>query len=411
MTNRHSPERLSEELRHRADPQGGHPISLDDVKRSATKMKWQQRAVGVGLAAAVLAIAVPVGLAVTDDGGRDDGRPAPVATPTPTKAAPTPVVLPDGSIDLRMDGAPQGEPPLVGWLDRGTLRLPDGKSVRLPQMYGDVVAYGGGWLGRDHQDFTIDKLTADGRREGTVPGGGMATSADGNTTAWFEKRPGRPGLLHRVVKTGTFEGESTVEIPEGAHAEPVAFLDSSIVLLELQDQRTSKQTVWYAEGEPMSITQITDALAVGGASQSTQRMAVMTSATDDGSCWEVRPMGGGESPDTPIFSTCDYSLGEFSSDGRYVLGWPAYADGWGPGQVAILDATTGKPVVSWDSPEDLGISTARWDGTTDNLVAVVKLDRTWQLVRLRLDGVIERLAEPVADPDDVVDAYRLVSVR
>ncbi len=59
----------------------------------------------------------------------------------------------------------------------------------------------------------------------------------------------------------------------------------------------------------------------------------VTSITDAGSCSVVLGRSGDKA-----WTTCDYTLGQFSPDGKYVIGHPAYRDGIGDGSVAILDA-------------------------------------------------------------------------
>lgn len=400
-------ERLSRELRNRAAETGGHPISFDDVKRSATKMKWQQRAAGIGAAAVVLAIAVPVGFAVTNtNGSRNDGNP-PVATntPNPTVASPkpTPVVLPDGSIELRLEGAPTGAEPSAGWIEGNVLHLGDGSEVQLPKAYDDAVPYKDGYLAANVADSTIDEIQ-DGKVVRTFPGAGFAMSPEGDSIAWFEQKAGGPGTLRIYLETAP-DQDSDVEIPAGKVAVPVA-LSWNNAVYNLRDEATGEQSTWYTD--PPRSHEIEGAFAVGGTTGS--QAAVMTKLKEDGSCWAFYGFPGGEYAGSFGKETCDFSLGQVSSDGKYVIGWPAYADGWGPGNVAVLDAKTLKPVVRFTRSADYGVSHAVWDGDTNSLIASVYQEGVWQLVRLGLDGTIETASDQV-QADDMSAPFRLASIR
>ena len=89
------------------------------------------------------------------------------------------------------------------------------------------------------------------------------------------------------------------------------------------------------------------------------------------------------------------------------LNLAAYADGWGPGEVAILDAKTFKPVMQFDSGRDYGVQNAVWDADSDHLIATVYLDGAWRLLRLGVDGSIETASDAV-EADDVSNPFRVV---
>jgi hypothetical protein len=415
---------LSDQLRKRADSGvagSGHPISFDDVKRSARKMKWQQRAAAGGVAVAVLAIAVPAGIAVTRNSD-DDNSNRNVATSTDTPTNPTTPTSPTESptetatgstvkkVTLTLD-APAGQAPRVSWLQGKTLHTAQGDTFALPKAYDDVVSYHGGFLGSDVGMATYDEIS-DGKVTHTYPGGAFAVSTDGTETAWFRDTDDQQASGAQImtgIASGMGEGQATQDVPGGHIVTKMLFTPSTRVAYQLDDRSTGKRTVWYTDFDGRA-TQIPGAVGLGGYNSVTDQLAVETSINDSGSCWALYSYGGGESAGGFGRRTCDYSLGQFSSDGRYVIGWPAYLDGWGPGVVSVLDAKTLKPVVSFDKGQDYGVLNAVWDADTDSLVADVYLDGTWQLVRLGVDGSIETAGDPVT-ADDTAYPFRLVDVR
>jgi hypothetical protein len=326
------------------------------------------------------------------------------SNPTPT---PTPTPDQDGEVALTLD-APAGDPPLISWREGRTLHLAGGGTAELPKAYDDVVSYRGDFLGLDYGVGNID-VVRDGQVVDTFPGNGFAVSADGTEVAWYEG-DADGGQIKQGLASGMGEGEATQEVPAGFLATPLTFTPNTRLVYQLDGQREPyDRTIWFTDFDGRAI-QIKGASGVGGYNPETGAVAVQTKATDFGSCWAMYSYGGGEAAESFGDETCDFSLGEFSTDGKYVIGWPAYADGWGPGEVTILDAETFEPVVRFDSGEDYGVHEAVWDSDGDSLIATVYLDGTWQLLRLGVDGSVETVSDPV-EADDMSNPFRLVDVR
>lgn len=309
-------------------------------------------------------------------------------------------------VRLTAAGASAGGPATIGWISDRTLHLPTG-AVTLPARYVDAVGYHGGWLAL-RADGTLDTIAADGSLSSSAPsdpGSRFAISPDGTRVTWFQPGSGGRGELRSGLASGMSDGEQVLTLPAGSRARPIGYGTGSEVVYQL-DAADGSRSVWVTDfsGSPRRLT---GALSVGGTSAALDEVAVQTSVSDSGSCWELRSLADGNSR----ARTCDYSLGQFSSDGRYVIGWPAYADGLGPRDVAVLDARTLKPVVRFQAPAGTAgyVSQAVWDGDTDTLVAALYENRSWQLVRLTKDGGIETVSDPIAVPDDTTVALRLVS--
>ena len=73
---------LTRTLREQADHIGGHPIDLDTVRGRARTIQRRRRVGAATVAAAVLAVVVPVGINLT--GGLNDAAPQPAPPAEPT---------------------------------------------------------------------------------------------------------------------------------------------------------------------------------------------------------------------------------------------------------------------------------------------------------------------------------------
>ena len=89
----HDEDRLSRSLHERADDVSGAPLGLADVQRSARGIQRRRRIAGGLVAAAVVAVAVPLALNLTAHPGRrppgGPGHHVPVRGPDDGQAPPT----------------------------------------------------------------------------------------------------------------------------------------------------------------------------------------------------------------------------------------------------------------------------------------------------------------------------------
>ena len=116
----------------------------------------------------------------------------------------------------------------------------------------------------------------------------------------------------------------------------------------------------------------------------------LTSVDDFGSCsamlrsWRVK------------WRTCDHQLSDISTDNRHVLGTPAYADGFGPQDLAVLATADGSVVRSFASARD-GSSATYFDEVWEDaahVLVVTYQDGEWAVVRLGVDGSMEYAVAP-----------------
>ena len=101
---------------------------------------------------------------------------------------------------------------------------------------------------------------------------------------------------------------------------------------------------------------------------------------------------------TRAFETCDFEPRAFSPDGDLVVGFTAGDDGLGSPQLAVLDAATGEPLVEWSNERrdrsPALVQQAVWEDD-DTLLATVIEGTEQTVVRVELDGTMQRVAEPL----------------
>jgi hypothetical protein len=98
---------------------------------------------------------------------------------------------------------------------------------------------------------------------------------------------------------------------------------------------------------------------------------------------------------TPLLSTCDYALDEFSPDGSYVLASNSYGDGIGSTTIAIFE-TAGERRAYRDNTAAKDITfynSAVWEDDTHVLFTLFQ-DGQWSMVRMDVTGAMELAIGP-----------------
>jgi len=375
-------DRLSKELRNRADQAGGHPISFDDVKRSARKMKWQQRAAAGAVAAVVLAIAVPVGLSIANNGSKSP----PVSNPSPTIGTPSPTATktPQGvkKVDLTANVERHSGEPQIPTIQLGNITATNGDQVPVDVALVSFAPVGDGFIGLggdDQGNWFVYTIDAAGKVTEKVAAGGysLGVSPDGTQVAYSTA----DGKIFVVWDGGRRELRTN-----GARQIDVVAVRGSGACVDPDTEAGNGCTVFWNDGEKAMYSSehgIVDQVAGGFRSavglSPEGDVAGFVSVSDDGSCSAVTTQDGKQ-----LWKTCDYSLGRFSPDGRYVIGRPAYLDGIGDSMVAVLDAKTGVPLVEYDTADNAFINNTVWE--TDGTLLTMLYDEGWALLRLGVDG-------------------------
>ena len=115
--------------------------------------------------------------------------------------------------------------------------------------------------------------------------------------------------------------------------------------------------------------------------------AGQTQSDPEGSCSEIRRIDTGRT----TFKTCHNTLGSFSPDGSHIEAGPAYLDGLCCATSDVLDAGTGKPVLTLEArggTESSYISQVGWEDDS-HVLAVVLDGSAWRVVRVDLNGSAE----------------------
>ncbi|CAN5491691.1 hypothetical protein BH10ACT10_BH10ACT10_12320 [soil metagenome] len=403
----HDEDRLSRSLHDRAGDVHGAPVDLADVRRSARVIQRRRRTLAAVAAVAVVEV-VAVGLNLTGppDAGRTvapattsqsasaSSTPSTAVSPTPPPASPS-VPQVEGVTPLTAKGAPSGAPATISYLRGRTLVVPGADPVRLPAAYDTVAPYQGGWLAVQRKQGTayVVHVDASGQVTGSRPGGDrIVTSQDGIEVAWIED--GR--LLLDTTNGHSDTPPASLDLPKGiVSAHPVGFVGPGSVVVSVTDEAT--QQYYVSDLRTLAPLQ-GDVLGVRATDEGRGVVGVQRSYNNNGtSCWAVatnRP--GGSEP-----RTCDWTLETFAVDGLHVAGYPSGVDGLGSSTVALLDTGTLKRVVTFDRQGD-GVTLVAdtvWEDESHVLASLYDGD-AWYLVRLGLDGSLEKLDEASGAPED-----------
>lgn len=396
----HDPGDLVRALRAQAAQVEDQPLALDDVKGRARSIRRRRVAASGIAAAAVLAVAVPVGLGL--QGGLDDRDSSGPATGLTPQVSESPRPRETVRVELSRDVPTSEEPLAIDYVlgnrlveagGPGPGSPVSGSPVTVDAAYDDAVQLGEGWVAArndDDGDRAVDILDADGTVTGSYPATSqLAVSHDGSivvfagadgdlltVSAGEQPRPvGEPGLSLGDPWPAGVVGSGSCD-PEGPGGGCTVFANDT----------SSEEPGALAVTSRGTLDRIGDLLTVQGVSPDRQLTGVI-SATDEGSCSALLGSDG-----TRAWRTCDHTLGRFSPDGRLVLGHPSYQDGLGDGTIAILDVQTGEVLVEASTGPDT--PTVVFDSAWESDRAVVMLvweQGEWDVLRLTADGELTNI--------------------
>jgi len=398
---------LTRDLRRHAADAAAHPVSFEEVRRTAGRIR-RRRVAATSVAVAVVAVGAPGGtwLALQGDHGADEHL---VTAPSFHRDGPTPTLDDAGSgpgdgsgqdaPGLELDDLERGEAPRRDWLRHRQLHTADGRVLDLAADYGAVHRYDDGWLAIDYagseHGATAQVLDRDG-----VPVGepfatsGAASSADGSTLLYMAG-----GNL--VVHDNETGADTTVRSGLPARTEPVGVDDAGAVYYNAPAPRQDRDGRIWRDGEeidpsPGAVEPLT---SVNGAGFTTRLVA----RSDYDSCTAVFDPAGAEQA-----RTCDFSAASFSPDGTRLQVWPAYYDGFGPLAFGILGSDWASPLVervNYGSSEEQGdtFTDAVWEDDDHVLLTMADTSEsfdkpTWYVVRIGVDGQAEIAAGPIEVP-------------
>jgi hypothetical protein len=396
-------DQVHDALHRRVDPLEHSPLTVTDVRRRARRIQ-RRRTIAAGAAvAAALAVAVPVGLAMNGPAQRTE---LPPVTRTPQVTGPV-------RIDPR--SASIGEPPAVTLVDTsGPSLTTGGETVGIPSAYEQITPYRDGWIAtvKNQGVTTVHVLDNDFGVMEYVDDTSALTVADDGSRVAYAYYDGIRWIIVDNDPTGE-RAEETTPLPDGplaAMVRTVGFLpDGELVAAQVVDTNdgTEKTFVVTAEGATEPIPGFTQAVS---ASPATGMVAGLVNVTGAESCSAV--VDGRARTGAEVWGTCNQQLGPFSPDGQHLVGLADIPDGPSP-TLTVLDATTGDPAIDFEvtpaRDRVVGIAQVVWEDD-ETLLATYTDGNQQYVVRLRLDGTVERVAGPVTN-DDFTESLRLTPGR
>ncbi len=332
------------ELRRSLHTQADRIPQVPDLSRGAIRRAHRlrrRRRIASGVAAAALvAVALPIGLKVGDAVSRGQD---PVEPPTPS--GPTQVQL-----DLQTLSA--GDGPSIPYLDGRTI-VGDGFEIEVPgkaPIAGIAPVDAGVYVatGDGSAAWPVTRYSTDGDAEdlGTVLNGPVA-STDGRWVAYLtgetDEYLNQKGPATLVLVDDDTGEQSSITLPDPVDAYEVTIhaVSDGTVYFTPSDRRTGRSMSlqsWTAgDPAPEPAPGNLDATAI---SPDGNVVASITKVNDFRACSTVTELSTG----TELWSTCDYTIKGFTPDGAYVWAIPSNSEGYGPTAVAILDAATGNLV-------------------------------------------------------------------
>lgn len=364
--------RLRESLHRGADTL---PYTLDLSGPAIVRARGIRRRRLAVTGAALVALAVvtvPVGLRAGD--GLTGGAVAPAGTEV------------DGPARLRIDleQLPEGGRPQVPFAQNGVFELAGGAGTADFQALDFIGAEAyGEWVAVTAFDGNLLRLYRfdnSGQRaaEVLVESGAESTvaSADHRWLAYVDA--GEGGAAGSITVVDTETGRTDTHGLTGRSAELLAVVDGRVY--------------WRSVGAGRSVTEMWSAIDGSSSyrhesvmvSDDGRLAGVVTVRSDYGNCHALLEVESGDRR----WSTCDWTPESVSPDGRFVYATPAYADGYGPVEVAVLDAATGEVLRRLELTADPGqggfFMDARWEGDQTLLLQAEALG---QAALVRLDVV------------------------
>ncbi len=353
-------------LRRHADAVGPTPLTLDDVRGRARRIRRRRAAGTVAAVAAVAALVVPVSLLA---GGDHPRNPDPAPSPSPTRG-----------VDPHQT--------TLTTLQDGVIITPDGPRIPL-QLAAGQRADGFAVLGA--RRYVVSLQQPDGGRAAALVDetgvtdiyplqGSLAAAPDREAVAWVDD----DGAT-RLLTEGADQPLALPPLP-GADLSAVAITghcttDCS-VLVRVRGGRGVGRT-WSVSSTGAIGPVTTDVPAVEDATADGALLAGIDTIADD----DIHACGGVYDVPSGAFSWhgCQDNVFAFSPAGDLVA--TTFSEGRGPTALTIRDARTGKAVSSVQADGDGWISSWAWEDDAHLLVVVVHDGGATSVERLGRDSL------------------------
>jgi hypothetical protein len=358
------------------------PNLADAAIRQAHGIRRRRRIGAAVAAAAVVAIAVPVGLQAGDSLTRGDREPVFVErnerSDEPERTDDQEVTRASVTVDLAELDA--GDPPSITYLDGARLYV-DGSPVDLgvPSSDIDAITYAG-----DTAYFSV--RTEEGRRQlRSVPDAGVDGPIAGGP--WGSPDRHYVAVLEqggRLTVTDTMKGvEHSADLPSGRQVDSISFVGATAYLFTNDPAAGTHALIrWTFEDD--ELTEVDGVERATAMSPGGELVADMHEVDDltASTCTRVTSLTTGEGQ----WETCRHQIRGFSSDGRYVWGANEYESGAGDTYNVVLDALTGEQVLRVDGPDSMDRPLAFYGSTFESATTLlVSAEQDGQAALVRCD--------------------------
>ena len=397
-------EELTVTLRERAGAVPPRPDLAGAAIRQAHGIRRRRRIAGGVAAAALIAVAVPVGLQVGDGLSRGN-TPLPPATQLPDRGEDRTdeeqVEITPSQVTVQVADLPAGDAPAVPYVDGSQLYL-DGESVDLGVGATDIaqVAYteGTAWFTeraesgaltlRSTPEAAVDDIPVDAGPWASPDGRHLAYAADGSLFA----------VDPAAELGGAGEGTAELVLGSGETVTWVTFVGDYLFYSTGTDPTPMRWTIGKPEATPVEGVERATAVSPDGWLVADQ---YEVDELKGEACTRVKSLDTGD----VLWETCEFRILGFSPDSRYAWGSKAFADAEDFFNV-VLDTQTGDVVMRLDSPDAATEPQALFLGTrfeSDTSVLInLAQGETAALVRCDLvSGTCERTTELVPYRGDV----------
>ncbi len=368
------------------------PLSLEQVRGTATKIRRRRRAAVAGSVLAVAAVITPVAVVAGNNLGNDTGT-LPAATQS-TQPTDGPTTAPD--VDpIPVEPSPVGLP----FLSASILTLPDGAEFRMPAAnYRAAAVLGDQVVGyrNENGDGTVDVIDETGIVESFQTTTDMVVSDSGETVAFMTDAEELIALWdggQRSLGTNFAEYSSVAAVTGG----PSCDVDECRVYVNNGDFETAPIRV---DADGTQTTVAPDTLRVQDVLETTDGdlVSLQVSYSGTGSCSAVIKADTQEQ----IFETCDYYIEEISPDGKHLLVSSSYGDGLGLGFFAVMDLQ-GTEVARY-APDGGFINELAWEDA-DTVLATVFDGAGWRIVRQPVVGGLSDAVGPIDGTEGSPEVY------
>jgi hypothetical protein len=374
--------------------------------RARTLRARRRRTTTLAAAAAVAAVAVPGAVWLNHSPGTSPSPgPSHELSSGPTQSS---------SPLIHMESLSMGRPPGIDYADDDTYVDTSGghTSSGAVRKARSVTPVRGGLLVAlptnlpDSRIGTLELLTDHGDQGLGCGASRFALSADGVESAYWVMdscTTGSAGRLYTGVNNTMGEtGPSYVATPAGRVVQPVGFVSQGAVA-NISAPDFSDGGVWVYDGQDAPV-RVKGLASAGGTDQQDDLIAGQI-AGDPTTGVIVHASTG-----VPVSYTPAWSLGQFSPDGKYVLGY-APGDGIGTDQYAVFDVSTGRLVTELDYR---GAASVLLQPTWESDTSVLAVAQDWDsrrdaIVRFDLHGHATLATEPTREADPAFRVYRLAT--